>query len=97
MSTDVLATEVLLAAFGSVVAVATEALFAMVAPLAVLELTCTTSVKLTEPGASAALPQLTVPPAPAAGVVHDQPAGDVRETNVVPEGRVSVSVALWAA
>jgi len=40
--------------------------------------------------------QDTVPPAPTAGVVHDQPPGDDSDTNVVFAGSVSESAAVMA-
>jgi hypothetical protein len=51
--------------------------------------TLTTSVKTALPGVSDAIEQDTVPFDPIAGVVHDQPAGEVKDTNVVPAGSVS--------
>jgi hypothetical protein len=33
--------------------------------------------------------QDTVPPAPTAGVVQDQPPGEANDTNVVPDGNIS--------
>jgi hypothetical protein len=43
------------------------------------------------------LEQLTVPPAPTAGVVHNHPAGAASETNVVPAGTASLSETLCAS
>src|SRR5258708_4235858 len=61
---------------------------------ALLEGMWTTSVNTAElgPGISAIL-QLTVPLAPTAGVVHDQPPGEASETKVVLGGSGSVTVA----
>ncbi len=86
----------LFAGVGSFVGELAAAVLVIVAPLATLALTLTTSVKAaTAPAGSEAMLQLTVPPAPTAGLVHEK-AGPVfwaRETNVVPAGRVSVTVA----
>jgi hypothetical protein len=51
--------------------------------------TLTMSVNTAPPTASEAVEQDTVPVDPTAGVVHDQPAGDVSDTNVVLAGSVS--------
>src|SRR5689334_21054241 len=53
----------------------------------------TTSVNTELPGVRINAEQETVPVPPTAGVVHDQPPGLVSETNVVPVGMVSLSVA----
>ena len=58
--------------------------------------TATTSRKLDVVTAKLALLQLIAPLAPTAGVVHVQPAGAMSETNVVPEGSVSLQLALVA-
>src|SRR5262245_21007295 len=47
------------------------------------ELTFTTSVNTKSPSGRLAIEQATLPPAPTAGVTHDQPAGEASETNVV--------------
>jgi hypothetical protein len=41
--------------------------------------------------------QDTVPPAPIAGVVQDQPPGELNDTNVVPDGNVSEMPTLSAS
>ena len=89
--TVVVAVAELLPAAGSNVDEPTEAVLLIVPPAVPV---FTTSVKT--PDAAAAtdgLLQLTAPAAPTAGVVHDQPPGDVRETKVLPGGSVSLSVA----
>ena len=63
----------------------------MTVPAETEEATVTTRVKVAAPGARVAAEHETVPPAPIAGVVHDQPPGDDSETNVVPAGSVSES------
>jgi hypothetical protein len=84
--------EELLPAFGSVVAVLTVAVLLMVDPLGVDGPTRTTSVKFAvDPATIVAFAAVTVPVAPAAGVVAVQPAGAVNETNVVLGGRTSLS------
>ncbi len=88
----------LLPGFESLVDELPDAVFVIVDPLMAFALTLKTSVKVGEaPFASVAIEQLTVPVPPTAGVVHNQPAGDVSETNVVPPGSVSLSVTLSAS
>jgi hypothetical protein len=82
---------------GSLVVVLAVAVLAMMVPAAIPGSIATTSVKTALPGASVAMEQFTVPPAPTAGVVQDQPPGDVSETNVVPAGRVSDHAVFAAA
>ena len=98
--TVVVAVAELFAGVGSFVGELAAAVLVIVAPLATLALTFTTTVKAaTAPAGSEAMLQLTVPPAPTAGLVHEK-AGPVfwaRETNVVPAGRVSVTAAVWAS
>ena len=84
-ATVVVAVAALLAGVGSVVADEIVAVLPSV-PAAVAASTCTTSVNAAVPIANAAFVQDTVPPAPMAGVVQLQPAGDVSDTNVVPAG-----------
>ena len=62
-------------------------------PLAIDDSTVTTSVKTASPTPSDGLEQEMVPVPPTAGVVHDQPAGDASDTNVVFAGSVSDSEA----
>ena len=80
----------------SVVADAAVAVFEITVPDAVAPATLTTSVKTLLPMPSEGSVHETVPPAPAAGVVHDQAAGLASDTKVVPEGSVSVRVAFAA-
>jgi hypothetical protein len=54
--------------------------------------TCAMSVKTALPNARLGFVQVTLPLAPAAGVVQVQPAGAESETNVVPAGSVSLIV-----
>jgi hypothetical protein len=75
---------------GSPVAEDTVALLLIVPPGAVVAATFTTSVKTELPTLALAVVHVTVPPEPAAGVVHDQPPGDAIDTNVVPAGNVSL-------
>ena len=91
VDTVVVAVPLSLPGFGSVVAELTVAVFDRTVPDAVVALTCVVSVKSALPEASELFEQETVPPEPAAGVVHDQPPGEERETNVVPAGIVSDS------
>jgi hypothetical protein len=67
---------------------ATDAVLEMV-PLGVAGATATTSVKTALPTANEAFVQVTVPPAPMAGVLQFQPPGELSETNVVPTGSES--------
>jgi hypothetical protein len=96
VATVLVAATVLLAATGSAVDELTKAVFVIVEPPGAPALTFTTSVNGATAGANDELPQLTVPAASTAGVVHIQPAGDASEMNVVPAGKVSVSVAFCA-
>ena len=57
----------------------------------------TLSVKTLGPTGADARVQLTVPPAPTAGVVHAQPAAAASDAKVAPAGIVSVNTALMAA
>src|SRR5688572_27725162 len=93
--TVVVATPLSLAAFESV-GDAAVAVFVMIVPSATLPSTLTTSVKTALPGNSDAFEQEIVPVPPTAGVVHDQPAGDASDTNVVFAGSVSFIVAVSA-
>jgi hypothetical protein len=85
--------------FGSNVALDTVALLVTKVPRVIVGETWTTSVKVVVPPfARVAAVHVTVPPAPTAGVEQVN-AGPVceSETNVVPEGRGSVTVAFAAA
>jgi hypothetical protein len=67
-------------------------------PLATVEATRTTTVKVTVVRVGKLeIEQRTVPDEPTGGVTHDQPAGGVAETKVVPGGRTSVTEAFGAA
>jgi len=81
---------------GSVVVLEIVAVLLSVEPLTTLELTRATIVMADVPGANDGFVANTVPLAPTAGVVRVQPAGAVAETNVVPAGSASVSVAFRA-
>jgi hypothetical protein len=65
------------------------AVFEITVPVATLASTFTVNVNTALPTAIEAFVQLTVPPAPIAGVVQLQPPGDENDTNVVPAGSVS--------
>ncbi len=72
--TVVVAVALLLPGTGSPVAEVTVAVFESTVPAAVAGATATVRVKTLEPTATVAFEQLTVPPLPTLGVVHDQPA-----------------------
>src|SRR5260221_274835 len=96
---EVEAVALLLAGLGSVVAELALAVLEIVAP-PLPGPACTTSVKAAEPAAaSEARLQLTVPPAPAAGVVQVNVGPDVcaNDTNVVPAGSASLNAVACAA
>src|SRR4051812_18808914 len=83
----------LLSATGSWAVESPRALLWTVVPTAA-GLTWTTKVKVADPaGPRRAGPHVMVPTAPDAGVVHDQPVGWASDTNAVPAGRVSTSLA----
>lgn len=65
-------------------------------PAATAGSTATVSVDTLLPTAKLGLLQVTVPPAPTAGVVQDQPAVGGSETKLVPAGSVSVHEAVAA-
>src|SRR5687768_15907610 len=80
--------------FGSVVAEETVTVLEILGTSARFGLAVTTIVNTALPMAMLGVLQETAPLlAPTAGVVHDQPAGAVKETNVVLAGTLSVSVA----
>src|SRR5262245_22491010 len=87
--------------FAGVVSVgdATLDVFVIVVPLAVELPTLTTRVNVCGPlpAASVVRALITIPVQPTVGVVFDQPAGEVSETNVVPAGIASVSFTVWAS
>ena len=71
--------------------VAEETVAVLVSPAVTEAPTCTVSVKTALLTPSEAMEQETLPLAPTAGVVHDQPPGEDRDTKVVPAGRGSDS------
>jgi len=77
------------AGVGSLLLAVTVAVSLMTVPPAVAASTATTNVNTAVLLANVAIVQVTVPPAPTAGVVHDQPATEESETNVVPAGSAS--------
>src|SRR5262245_58031988 len=88
----------LLAVLASAVPPATWAVLVRVVPAATPPLTRTTRVKIAvSPAATVARVLLTVPVPPTGGVALDQPAGDVKDTNVVLAGTVSVRLTFWAS
>src|SRR5258706_257186 len=74
-ATVVVAVPLWLPGLGSEVAEVAVAVLVSTVPGATLGLTATVRVKTALPGACVGLEQLTVPAAPTAGVVHDQPPG----------------------
>jgi hypothetical protein len=82
--------------FGSVVADVTVAVLLSTVPAAVGASTFTTRLKTAFPAAKLGIVQEIGPAAPTAGVVHDQPAGEDSETNVVLAGSVSVMLTVDA-
>jgi hypothetical protein len=98
--TVVIAVEELFAGAGSVVAVETDAVFETMVPSGVAGATRTTSVNCALAlAARAAIVHVVVPVAPTAGFVHmkEGPLVWLSDTNVVPGGRTSVSVTVWAS
>jgi hypothetical protein len=74
-----------------------EAIFVNVVPGGVPGGILTTSVNVAvRPTANVAIEQVTVPPAPTAGVLQLKPTGDVKETKVMPAGIGSTSATLSA-
>src|SRR5688572_11443072 len=73
--TVVVAVALSLPGVGSEVAEETVAVLLSTVPAAVPGETATVKVKTALPAGREAIEQETVPPAPTAGVVHDQPAG----------------------
>src|SRR4030081_2279669 len=91
LATRVFTVAVLFARLLSLMPELTESVSLMVVPLGVATPTWTTSVKVERMFmAFDGKVQETFPPAPTAGVVHVQPAGVVRETNVVLVGMASL-------
>jgi hypothetical protein len=75
--------------FGSEVAEEASAVFDSTAPGVIEGSTATVNVNTALATANDDVEHDTVPPAPTAGVVQDQPPGDDNETNVVPAGNIS--------
>ena len=96
-STVVVSVSVWLPGLGSPVVDATATVFDTMAPCAVPKPILAVSVKTAEPTATDPAEHDTVPPAPTAGVVHDQPPGAESDRNVVPLGRVSMTETFAAA
>src|SRR5881275_1191811 len=96
--TVVAAVALLLAVDDSALDVATLAVFVMIVPADVPAFTVTTRVNdAVAPAASDGFVAETVPVAPTAGALGTQPAGAVKEENVVFAGSVSVSNTFAAA
>ena len=96
--TTVVAVAVLFPGTGSFTLEPTDAVAEMTVPLAVPLLTLTVSTKLAAvPPVMVRVVHTTVPVRPTPGEEHDQPAGGVREANVVLAGMGKDSVALSAA
>jgi hypothetical protein len=84
--------KVLLEAASSLLPLVVLTEFVRTVPLATVEATRTTRVKVTGvPVGKLEIEQRTVPDEPTGGVTHDQPPGGVAETKVVPGGRTSVT------
>ena len=94
--TVVVAVAELLAGLPSPVADVTVAVLLSTVPATTVGATAVVSVNTGLPTANDALLQVTAPPLPTAGVVHDQPATAGSETNVVPAGKVSLHDAVLA-
>src|SRR6266852_4211141 len=89
VATVVVAVPLSLPGFGSVVADDAVAVLERTVPFATVGSTATVRVKTAPPIARLGCEQEIVPPAPTAGVVHDQPPGEDTDTNVVQAGKVS--------
>src|SRR3954447_19696497 len=97
-TTEVACVPALLDDFGSGEDEATLAVLAIDVPPGVPELTRSTRLRMAVASAARlGIVAETAPVPPTGGVVAAQPAGLVRETNVVPAGRVSSSLTAWAA
>jgi hypothetical protein len=83
--------------FPSAVAEVAVAVFVRTVPSVTDGATATVNVNTEFPTANDGFEHDTVPAAPTAGVVHDQPAPAGKETNVVPAGSVSLHDAEDAA
>ena len=95
--TVVVAVALLLPGLPSADAEVIAAVFDSTLPPATAASTATTRVNAELPTAKLACVQSTVPLAPTAGVVQLQPAGDVKDTKLVPTGRASLHAADVAA
>src|SRR5688572_7654928 len=89
--TVVVATALSLPGFGSVVAEVTVAVLLITVASKVDAMTLTTSVNTALPMVMLGVLHEIAPVPPTEGVVHDQPAGDASETNVVLDGTLSLS------
>jgi len=89
--TSVPADAVLLAGFESTLVLVTVAVLVIVLPIGAAAVACTVIAKSYTPAGSDAIENVTVPPAPTAGVVAIQPDGALAETNVVFAGKGSAS------
>jgi hypothetical protein len=94
--TVVVAVALPLPVFGSVVADEAVAVLESTVPAGTAAPTATVNVKTALPTPNDAFVHEIAPVAPTAGVVHDQPAGDESDTNVVSAGSVSASAAVLA-
>ena len=95
--TVVVAVALSLPGFRSLATSVTVAVLEITVPFATELATWTVRVKTALPRGIEAFEQVTVPPEPTAGVMHDQPPPGVEiDTNVVPAGSVSESVAVGA-
>jgi len=98
LATATIAVAVLLVRFGTMLVAVAVAVSAMFVPEAVLELTCSTRVKLAVAlRARVVAVQVIVPEAPIAGVVQVQPAGAVMDWKLVFGGVVWVKLGDAAA
>ena len=96
----VLAELLLFEEFVSVVADEAVAVLVTTVPFAIEGDAFTTSENWADsPFSKVGIEQVTVPPEPPGGVLQEAvgPVFWVRETNVMPAGRMSVNAALWAA
>lgn len=82
---------------GSGVVDEAEAVLVRIVPFGVDRGIATTRVKTALPTARLGRAQVTVPPEPTCGFVHDQPLGDDSETKVVPAGSTSLRLTFAAA
>lgn len=96
--TIVFTIELLFSLFGSALALEIVAVLLKVVPLAVPPGICAVNVKAAlAPAVKLKIEQLTLPPLPTGGVVHDQPAGALKLTKVRPAGRGSCMITDAAA